>query len=80
MDFVMSAKARDYHERLTDFMTEFVFPAEESYGRYRAEAGYDDHTVPPVVEELKAAAKDRGLGNLFLPAESGLTHVEYSPE
>jgi acyl-CoA dehydrogenase len=75
----MSAKARDFHDRLTDFMTEFVFPAEESYDRYRAEAGCDDHTVPPIVEELKAAARERGLWNLFLPAESGLTYVEYSP-
>ena len=30
MDFAMSAKAADYHQRLTDFMTEFVFPAEEA--------------------------------------------------
>ncbi|MGF2953490.1 acyl-CoA dehydrogenase family protein, partial [Mycobacterium sp. THU-M116] len=38
-----------------------------------------DHTVPPVVEELKTKAKDRGLWNLFLPAESGLTNLEYAP-
>ena len=53
MDFAMSAKGQEYHERLTDFMTEFVFPAEESYDAYRLKAGPDDHTVPPVVEELK---------------------------
>ena len=75
----MSAKAADYHQRLTDFMTEFVFPAEEAYHRYRAEAGPDDHTVPPVVEELKALAKERGLWNLFLPDESGLSNLEYAP-
>ena len=28
MDFSMSAKAQDYHKRLSDFITEFVFPAE----------------------------------------------------
>jgi len=33
MDFAMSAKAQDYHKRLTAFMTEFVFPAEEAYDR-----------------------------------------------
>ena len=75
----MSAKAQDYHDRLTDFMTEFVFPAEESYLRYRTEAGHDDHSVPPVIEELKSLAKQRGLWNLFLPAESGLTNLEYAP-
>ncbi|MBX7434248.1 acyl-CoA dehydrogenase family protein [Mycobacterium sp. Y57] len=75
----MSAKAQDYHERLTDFMTEFVFPAEESYHRYRLEAGPDDHTVPPVVEELKVLARERGLWNLFLPSVSGLSNLEYAP-
>jgi acyl-CoA dehydrogenase len=79
MDFAMSAKAQDYQQRLTDFMVEFVFPAEHSYDQYRLEAGRDDHTVPPVVEELKKLARDRGLWNLFLPSESGLTNLEYSP-
>ena len=75
----MSAKAQDFHDRLFVFMTEFVFPAEASYEAYRREAGPDDHTVPPVVEDLKKLAKDRGLWNLFLPAESGLTNLEYAP-
>jgi len=75
----MSAKAADHHQRLTDFMVERVFPAEESYDRYRQQAGPDDHTVPPVIEELKAEAKQRGLWNLFLPAESGLSNLDYAP-
>lgn len=74
----MSAKAADYHERLSAFMTEFVFPAEASYEEYRRAAGPDDHTVPPIIEELKKVAKERGLWNLFLPAESGLTNLEYA--
>jgi alkylation response protein AidB-like acyl-CoA dehydrogenase len=79
MDFAMSAKGQDYHKRLTNFMTEFVFPAEKDYDSYRHEKGPDDHTVPPVVEELKLKAKERGLWNLFLPSESGLTNLEYAP-
>jgi alkylation response protein AidB-like acyl-CoA dehydrogenase len=79
MDFARSAKAEDYHKRLTEFMVEHVFPAEESYDAYRAQAGPGDFTVPPVVEELKKLAKAQGLWNLFLPAESGLTNLEYSP-
>ncbi|WP_264916081.1 acyl-CoA dehydrogenase family protein, partial [Mycobacterium kiyosense] len=75
----MSAKASDYHKKLSDFMTEYVFPAEAEYDRYRHEAGPDDFTVPPVVEELKVKARERGLWNLFLPAESGLTNLEYAP-
>jgi acyl-CoA dehydrogenase len=79
MDFAMSAKAQDYHKRLTAFMTEFVFPAEQDYHDYRVAAGPDDHTVPPVVEELKKLAKERGLWNLFLPSISELTNLEYAP-
>jgi len=79
VDFAMSAKAADYHQRLTDFMVDEVFPAEQSYDEYRAQAGPGDFTVPPVVEELKKKAKTRGLWNLFLPAESGLTNLEYAP-
>jgi acyl-CoA dehydrogenase len=79
MDFAMSAKGQDYHDRLSEFMTEHVFPSEESYDAYRHAAGPEDHTVPPVVEELKKVAKDRGLWNLFLPSESGLTNLEFAP-
>ncbi|MFZ0832752.1 MAG: acyl-CoA dehydrogenase family protein [Mycobacterium sp.] len=75
----MSAKAQDYHQRLSDFMTEFVFSAEASYEHYRADKGADDHTVPPVVEELKRLARERGLWNLFLPSVSGLTNTDYAP-
>ena len=75
----MSAKAQDYHKRLSAFMTEFVFPAESDYERYRREAGAADHTVPPIIEELKILARERGLWNLFLPAVSGLTNLEYAP-
>ncbi|WP_328363572.1 acyl-CoA dehydrogenase family protein [Mycobacterium sp. NBC_00419] len=75
----MSAKAADYHKRVTEFMVEHVFPAEKSYDEYRAAAGAGDFTVPPVVEELKTLAKAQGLWNLFLPAESGLSNLEYAP-
>ena len=79
MDFSMSAKAQDYHKRLSAFMTEFVFPAEAEYDRYRLEKGPDDHTVPPVIEDLKTLARERGLWNLFLPSVSGLTNTDYAP-
>jgi acyl-CoA dehydrogenase len=79
MEFAMSAKAQDYHKRLTAFMTEFVFPAEAEYERYRTAQGPDDHTVPPIMEQLKVLARERGLWNLFLPAVSRLTNTEYAP-
>ena len=32
-----------------------------------------------MIEELKTKARERGLWNLFLPSESGLTQLEYAP-
>ncbi len=78
MDFEHSAKAQDYLGRLQDFMDTQVFPAEKAYEEYRREKGPQDHTLPPVVEELKVEARSRGLWNLFLPDVSGLTNVEYA--
>ncbi len=74
-----SDKAVQLHAELVDFMQAEVFPAEASYAAHREQAGPDDHTLPPVVEELKASARRRGLWNLFLPSESGLTQLEYAP-
>ena len=79
MDFELSPLARDHVERLQAFMDERVFPAEALYEEYRREKGYGDHTLPPVVEELKVEARERGLWNLFLPDESGLSVLDYAP-
>ena len=49
------------------------------YAEQRARAGPDDHTVPPVVEDLKVEARKRGLWNLFLPDVSGLSNLDYAP-
>ena len=78
MDFALSPKAEDYRGRLQDFMDTHVLPAEHAYEEYRREKGYGDHTLPPVVEELKVEARSRGLWNLFLPDVSGLTNLEYA--
>ncbi|TCC63266.1 acyl-CoA dehydrogenase [Kribbella pittospori] len=74
-----SPRARELTERMTVFMRDHVLPAEPKYDAYRAAAGPEDHSVPPVVEELKLRAQELGLWNLFLPSESGLTQLEYAP-
>jgi len=74
-----SDRARELHDRMLEFMRERVLPAEADYRAYRAKAGPEDHSVPPVVEELKAEARRRELWNLFLPDVSGLTQLEYAP-
>ncbi|MBO2456750.1 acyl-CoA dehydrogenase family protein [Actinomadura violacea] len=76
MDFALSPKAQDYQERLQEFMDEHVYPAEPVYTAWRAEN--DPHALPPVVQELKAEARERGLWNLFLPDVSGLSNLEYA--
>jgi acyl-CoA dehydrogenase len=78
VDFDHSAKAQDYMARMQDFLDTRILPAEAEYEAYRREKGRDDHTLPPVVEELKAEARERGLWNLFLPEVSGLKNVEYA--
>ncbi len=78
MDFQLSARTEELSAKMWDFLNERVLPAEAEYDAYRAAAGPDDHTLPPVVERLKVEARERGLWNLFLPSISGLTNVEYA--
>lgn len=74
-----SASALAHHRALLEFMRDHVFPAEATYDEYREAVGPGDHSVPPVIEELKVQARERGLWNLFLPSESALTQLEYAP-
>jgi acyl-CoA dehydrogenase len=76
MDFSLSPAAQDASGRMWDFMREEVFPAESEWAVYLREHG--EHAYPPVMERLKSSARARGLWNLFLPAASGLTNVDYA--
>jgi acyl-CoA dehydrogenase len=81
MDFAPSPRAEEFRERLLAFMDERVYPAEPVYYEQIRESG-QPHFHPPVMEELKAEARRRGLWNLFLPDEehgAGLTNLEYAP-
>ena len=81
MNFEPSQRTKDFQQRLMALMDEHVFPAEERYAQELAAAG-SRHARPPVMEELKAEARRRGLWNLFLPDAregAGLTNLEYAP-
>jgi acyl-CoA dehydrogenase len=82
MDFGYDDTTKELVERLEAFMEEFVYPAEEAFFRQRAEA-QDPWAPVPLIEELKAEARARGLWNLFLPGMheygAGLTNVQYAP-
>ena len=78
MDLSPSPAAREKLALLEAFLTERVYPAEAEYAAQRRAAGHDDHSLPPIVEELKTAARELGLWNLFLPDVSGLTNLDYA--
>ncbi len=78
LDLRPSLHALELRERLVAFMHEQVFPAEAEYHAHRDQAPPDDHTVPLVVERLKEQARECGLWNLFLPAESGIGQLDYA--
>ncbi len=80
VDFAPSAVADDYTKRMRAFLDDRILPAEATYAQFRAErrGTAAEWELPPVVEELKAEARAQGLWNLFLPAVSGLSNVEYA--
>lgn len=78
MDLSPSRAAQEVMKRLETFMTEHVYPAEPVYARQREDNGPRSHELPAVVEDLKAEARRQGMWNLFLPALSGLTHLDYA--
>ncbi|WP_373194179.1 acyl-CoA dehydrogenase family protein [Mycobacterium marinum] len=79
--FDISDRAKQYQSDLLEFMDSQVYPAEAIYDEQMRAAG-DPHFHPPILEELKAAARNRGLWNLFHPHPEwgpGLTNLEYAP-
>lgn len=78
LDLRPSERAVELSHHLLDFMHDHVLPAESEYYHHRQEKGPHDHSVPPIIEELKALARRRGLWNLFLPSQSGLSQLDYA--
>jgi acyl-CoA dehydrogenase len=81
MEFEYSKKTKMYMEQLQDFMTKYIYPNEKVF-HDQLEAAPTRWQVPPIMEELKAKARERGLWNLFLPESergAGLTNLEYAP-
>ena len=82
MDFEYSEKTRFALDRLHDFMHRNVYPNESVYEQQLEDFGTDRWQVPPILEELKARAREAGLWNLFLPESergSGFSNLEYAP-
>ncbi|MBQ1057009.1 acyl-CoA dehydrogenase family protein [Micromonospora sp. C32] len=81
MEFAYDDRTLELRQRLEAFLTECVYPAEPVHHEQVAAAG-DPWARPPVMAELKAQARERGLWNLFLPDArygAGLTNLQYAP-
>lgn len=76
----LSPKAQELKTALLKFMDDYVYPNEKMVEKYIEEAA-DRWTIPPIIEELKAKAKEQGLWNLFLDHPdygAGLSNYDYA--
>ena len=81
MNFEYTPKVNELRERVSAFMKEHIYPAEAVYAASLND-GKSRWEIPPIMEELKEAAKKQQLWNLFLPESgygAGLTNLEYAP-
>ena len=82
MNFDYSDKTKQLIEQVENFMDTHVYPAEPVYQQQMNDFGTKRWQVVPILEELKAKAKEAGLWNLFLPESElgfGLSNLEYAP-
>jgi acyl-CoA dehydrogenase len=87
VDFAFDDRTQELREQLLDFMATRIQPAEATF--HEQLDGLEDRfawSTVPVLQELRAEAKQRGLWNLFLPGEghgeyagAGLTNLQYAP-
>lgn len=78
--FLQTAKGRAVLQQVKDFMRQYVLPAQEEVAEYyskHAQSPQRWHT-PQIIEDLKVKAREAGLWNLFLPAVSGLSQLDYA--
>ena len=80
---VVAVGSCSFAYRVQRFLDERILPNEQTY--LDQLVGTDDWQqwkIPPIMEELKAEAKELGLWNLFLPDEkygAGLDNRDYAP-
>jgi acyl-CoA dehydrogenase len=84
MGFEPSARGQELRDRVAEFIRTEIDPVEA--GVHAAIKASDDPWVPqPVMAELQAKARERGLWNLFLPEAAelgygeGLNNLDYAP-
>jgi acyl-CoA dehydrogenase len=83
--YTFSDKSLEFQARLSAFMDEHIYPNEEAYAKQLASAP-SRFAALPLMDELKAKAREAGLWNLFVPPghaeycdHGGLSNFEYAP-
>ncbi|WP_310961854.1 acyl-CoA dehydrogenase family protein [Nocardioides terrisoli] len=94
MDFAPSPRAAELAALVGAFVTDRIEPIQEQYHRDVAERSAGDAwQESPILGQLRAAAREQGLWNLFLPAShdrpyaeqfgthggAGLSNTDYAP-
>jgi acyl-CoA dehydrogenase len=88
MDFGLDARTEQLRATMLAFMEEVVHPAEATFHDQLAGLEKSGNRwawdSAPILQEIRAAARARGLWNLFLPGEhpgvegAGLTNLQYA--
>jgi acyl-CoA dehydrogenase len=84
MHFEYDDRTQELRKQLQDFLASQVVPAEPVFAEQvaAARAAGSPWGRPPVMAQLKAEARRRGLWNLFLanhPEGAGLSNLQYAP-
>jgi len=83
MPYEFTEKGQQTLADVKRFMTDHIYPNEQEYDEQLHEVGPTGY--PPIMDKLKAAARERGLWNLFLPHLSSehpgtkLSNLDYAP-
>jgi acyl-CoA dehydrogenase len=80
MDFEYDARTQELRARVSEFMDAYIYPNETHF--HEQIAAGKPWTRPPLMDEMKAKAREAGLWNLFLPRHplgAGLTNLQYAP-
>ncbi|WP_439107648.1 acyl-CoA dehydrogenase family protein, partial [Congregibacter sp.] len=83
--FEFSQASLAYQDQLRTFMDAHIYPNDETY-RQQLDAADNRFAYLPIMDELKAKARDAGLWNMFVPPKlaehvdhDGLSNLDYAP-
>ena len=81
MDFAYDARTEELRASMLAFMDSYIYPNEQLFNEQLEKLdnrwAWDS---APIIKEIRAEARKRGLWNLFQPGEGGggLTNVQYA--